>query len=95
MSCFGRAEYVQKTGEELGLKPVSLVHGLGGLREKFGIKQLTLGATHELVRDRPWQLALGGSVTYSFKPDELDADYGEHPIGYWIFLRLRPAATSH
>jgi hypothetical protein len=83
---FGRAEYVQKTGEELALLPDD---------RKFGVKQFTLGFTRELVRDRPWQLALGGSVTYSVKPDDLDAVYGKHPIGFWIFLRLRPAAMKH
>jgi hypothetical protein len=85
-SFFGRAEYVEKTGEELELFPVG---------RKIPVKQFTLGATRELVRDRPWQLALGGSVTYSIKPRDLDATYGRRPVGFWIFLRLRPAAMAH
>jgi hypothetical protein len=83
---FGRAEYVQKTGEELGLLPDD---------RKIGVKQLTLGASHELVKNRPYQLALGGSVTYTFKPGDLDTAYGDRPVGFWIFLRLRPAAMAH
>ena len=94
-TCFGRAEYVQKSGEELGLKPLGLGRGPGVLRRKFGIKQLTLGASRELVAKRPWQMALGGSVTYAWKSDELDVDYGRHPVGFWFFLRLRPAAMAH
>lgn len=86
MSFFGRAEYVEKTGEELALLPDD---------RKIPVKQLTVGATHELVRDRPWQLALGGSVTWSFMPRDLDAVYGRRPIGFWVFLRLRPAAMKH
>ena len=83
---FGRAEYVQKTGEELGLEPES---------RKIPVKQLTLGASRELLKKQPYQLALGASVTYSFKPDDLDGLYGDHPVGFWVFLRLRPAAMEH
>jgi hypothetical protein len=85
-SIFGRAEYVEKTGEELTLLPDD---------RKIPLKQLTLGATRELVKGKPWQLALGGALTYTFKPDDLDASYGRHPVGVWIFLRLRPAAMEH
>ncbi len=83
---FGRAEYVQKTGEELGLLPAG---------RKIGVKQITLGASHELPGKRPYQLALGASLTYTFKPGDLDALYGRNPVGFWIFLRLRPAAMEH
>jgi hypothetical protein len=86
MSVFGRAEYVEKTGDELDITPHE---------RHFGIKQVSLGMTRELVRSRPWQLAIGGAATYTFKPSSLDALYGEHPIGFWIFLRLRPPAMAH
>lgn len=86
ISCFGRAEYVEKTGGELALLPAD---------RQLPVKQFTLGATCELVRDRPWQLAVGSSVTYSIKPRDLDATYGRRPVGFWIFLRLRPAAMAH
>jgi hypothetical protein len=83
---FARAEYVQKTSEELGLLPDD---------RKIGVKQLTLGATRELLGKRPHQLAVGASLTYTFKPGELDATHGRRPVGIWMFLRLRPAATEH
>lgn len=92
---FGRAEYVEKTGEELDLRRGGWVSGAGVSREKFPIKQITAGVSRELVKDRPYQLALGGSVSYSFQPDTLDPLYGRHPIGVWVFLRLRPAAMAH
>ncbi len=83
---FARAEYVEKNGEELNLLPND---------RRIGLKQFTLGASHELVEHRPYQLALGASATYTVKPRDLDALYGNHPIGFWIFLRLRPAAMEH
>jgi hypothetical protein len=83
---FGRAEYVQKTGEELGLPSPG---------RTVGVRQLTLGASRELVTERPYQVALGASLTYTFKPDDLDTEYGRNPVGFWIFIRLRPAAMEH
>jgi hypothetical protein len=59
------------------------------------VKQLSLGATHELLPKRPYQLALGGAVTWSFQPSDLDRVYGKNPVGFWIFLRLRSAAMMH
>lgn len=79
---FGRAELVEKTGEELDLTPEDQTHP---------IKQFTLGASRELVRDRPYQVALGASVTYSITPDALESIYDRHPTGYWVFLRVRPS----
>ena len=83
---FGRAEYVEKTGEELELDPHE---------RRIPVKQLSVGLSRELAPQRAWQLALGGAVTWSFAPGDLDAIYGDMPIGYWIFLRLRPAPMGH
>ena len=83
---FGRAEYVEKTGDELGLLPAT---------RKIPVKQITLGASRELVTGRPYQFALGASATYTFKPADLEATYGKNPVGFWVFLRLRPAPMAH
>ena len=80
---FGRAEYVEKTGEELQIPPDD---------RRIPVKQFTLGATRELVSGRPYQLALGASATYSIAPADLDPFYDRHPLAYWVFIRLRPAA---
>lgn len=83
---FARAEYVQKTGEELGLLPDD---------RRIPVRQFTVGVSRELVKDRAYQLALGASATYSWMPSDLDTFYGKHPVGYWIFLRLRAASMDH
>jgi hypothetical protein len=82
---FGRLEWVEKTGDELILGPAS---------RKYDVTQFSLGATRELTPGGRSQLALGGEVTYSAIPDSLQIDYGRHPLGYWIFLRLRPARMN-
>jgi hypothetical protein len=83
---FGRAEYVQKPGEDLALDPE---------HRKFGITQLTLGASRELTPGRPYSIAAGASVSYTFKPSDLDEEYGDHPVGLWIFFRIRAAEMAH
>ncbi len=83
---FGRFEYVQKTGEELALMPSD---------QKFDIGQFTLGAVHDFVPHRAYQLGLGASVTFTVHPSDLDAIYGSFPVSYWLFLRIRPAPMAH
>ncbi|HEU5081080.1 MAG TPA: hypothetical protein VFT72_17845 [Opitutaceae bacterium] len=82
---YGRAEYVQKTGEELDLAPD---------HAKWDVTQISVGASRELVSGKPFQAALGTSISYTFAPSELRSLYGDHPIGFWIFLRVRPAAMT-
>ncbi len=82
---FGRWETVEKTGEELGLAAAS---------RQYDISQLTLGLTRRILPGRPFQLAVGAAATWSWAPSSLDAIYGRHPLGYWVFLRLWPKAMS-
>ncbi len=78
---FGRAERVQKTGEELGLNP---------REEKFAIRQLSVGGSYDLTPQGWVTVALGGALSYSFIPGRLDAVYGKRPVGAWVFLRISP-----
>jgi len=60
----------------------------GGERDLFSGRKL---ATFNL----PWQLALGADLTFYSKPASLDPFYGANPVSFQIFLRARPAASSH
>ena len=82
LTLFGRAERVQKTGEELGLSPRA---------EKFAIRQLSVGGSYDLMPHGKVAVALGGLCSYSFKPGQLDAVYGKRPVGAWVFVRISPA----
>jgi hypothetical protein len=38
---------------------------------------------------------VGAAITYNWKPQDLDGLYGKSPLGFWLFLRIRPAAMGH
>jgi hypothetical protein len=87
---FGRAEYVQKTAQDLVIPgtPVSTV---------FPVEEVTFGYHRALaMRGR---FALGGAVlgTVDFVPASLAASYGSRrPSGFAVFLTLGPrSAVSH
>ena len=88
---FGRLERVGKTGEELGLVsaqglPPDTIHR---------ITQLTLGGVHELTPGKGYQTGVGGALTFNWTPEELKQIYNKSPLGFWLFLRIRPAAMQH
>ncbi|HYE58095.1 MAG TPA: hypothetical protein VD948_06300, partial [Rhodothermales bacterium] len=78
LALFGRAEYVQKHGEELGV----VAH------ELFGISSLTLGAAHRIARLSGVDAMLGATGTAYAVPEGLQEAYGEQPFSAQVFLRL-------
>src|SRR5579863_39331 len=56
----------------------------------YRIGAYTFGGVRDLVHNRRWQLGLGGDVTFYTKPAALDAIYGENPVSFHVFLRVRP-----
>jgi len=81
---FGRAEFVQKSAQDLVVADESE-------SRRYDIGALTLGYSREILRARG--LTLGASIlgTVNVVPDGLEAAYGtRYPKGYAIFLRLRP-----
>ena len=60
----------------------------------YRIGAYTYGGERDLVQNREWQLGLGADVTIYSKPAVLDAAYGDFPVSFQIFLRLRPGVRS-
>jgi hypothetical protein len=81
---FSRLELVDK--DEL-LPPAS-VH------PAYRIGAYTFGGVRDLVQNRAWQLGLGADVTVYSKPAVLDASYGNNPVSFQIFLRMRPGRAE-
>jgi hypothetical protein len=84
---FTRMELVDKDE----LFPQAAVH------PAYRIGAYTFGGTRDLVENRAWQLGLGADVTVYSKPAVLDAAYGNYPVSFQIFLRVRPGlqASGH
>jgi len=77
---FTRLELVDKDE----LFPQAAVH------PAYRIGAYTFGGVRDLVQNSVWQLGLGADVTVYSKPAALDAAYGNYPVSFQIFLRMRP-----
>jgi hypothetical protein len=85
---FTRMELVDKDE----LFPQAAVH------PAYRIGAYTFGGVRDLVQNSAWQLGVGADVTVYSKPAALDAAYGNYPVSFQIFLRMRPAlhrSASH
>ena len=85
-SWFGRLEYVQAETGTL-LRDALVPH-----EEKDIISALTLGAVRELPRLGRMNIGLGGALTFYAVPDRLQGTYGDRPVSFQVFLRIRPAS---
>ena len=56
----------------------------------YRVGAYTFGGVRDLIQNRTGQLGLGADVTFYSKPAALDAAYGNHPVSFQVFLRLRP-----
>jgi hypothetical protein len=82
----GRAEFVQKTAEDLSLGTRF------SLADEFNVGALSVGYIRELLRVSSATFGLGALATLNFVPSELQNEYGSrHPTGLMVFARLRPA----
>ena len=81
---FSRLELVDKDE----LFPQAPVH------PAYRIGAYTFGGERDLVQNRAWQLGLGADVTFYSKPAVLDASYGNNPVSFQIFLRMRPGRAE-
>jgi hypothetical protein len=95
-SIYGRAEFVQKTGNELVFDAdrtqLALTPGLADTA--FPIGAYTLGYVHDIpLRHTGTVAGLGGQVALNTRPGELIPFYGRQtPWGFELFARFRPSA---
>ena len=71
------------------LFPQALTH------PSYRIGAYTFGGVRDFVQNENWQIGLGGDVVFYSKPSPLDAVYGEAPVSFHIFLRVRPGRSAH
>ncbi|HEV7682082.1 MAG TPA: hypothetical protein VGO68_08165 [Pyrinomonadaceae bacterium] len=56
----------------------------------FRIGAYTLGGARDVLANQKFSLALGSDLTFYSKPAVLDQLYGNNPVSWKLFLRLRP-----
>jgi hypothetical protein len=68
-----------------------------GIKEEhpsFRIGAYTFGGARDFWNTEKFAIALGGDMTFYTKPARLDPIYGDHPVSWKLFLRIRPAKMS-
>jgi hypothetical protein len=61
----------------------------------YRIGAYTFGGVRDLVHNQHWQVGFGGDVTFYSKPAVLDPIYGNDPVSFHLFVRVRPGSMEH
>jgi hypothetical protein len=64
--------------------------GISDDHPSFRIGAYTFGGARDVFANQKLSVAVGSDLTFYSKPDVLDQHYGEHPVSWKLFLRLRP-----
>lgn len=82
---YGRYEWIQKSGEELGYHDASLHDN------NLTLNAITLGSSFRVVQYLNTNLNIGAQATMFVVDDFLKADYGNFPVAAQVYLRISPA----
>lgn len=82
---YGRYEWIQKSGEELGYKDAAL-HD-----KNLTLNAITLGSNFRFVQYLNTNLTIGLQASIFVIDDYLKAEYGKVPVAAQVYLRLSPA----
>jgi hypothetical protein len=58
----------------------------------YRIGAYTFGGVRDFVHSANWQIGVGGDITFYSKPAVLDPFYGNNPVSFHIFVRIRPGS---
>jgi hypothetical protein len=85
---FGRAEWAEKGGHDLGIESPSLEN------DTFDLATIALGYSLHLPKLGGWLPGVGGRASVNFVPAALEPFYGSRtPAGFTVFLSMRPAES--
>lgn len=56
----------------------------------YRIGAYTFGGVRDVVHTPKWQGGVGADLTFYSKPSVLDTAYGDHPVSFQVFIRVRP-----
>jgi hypothetical protein len=85
---YTRLELVDK--DELLRSSDRLLLGITEEHPSFRIGAYTFGGVRDVWTTEKMQLGIGSDLTFYSKPSLLDTIYGNHPISWKVFFRIRP-----
>jgi len=91
-SVFVRLEAVQVETELLLRDAIPATHADAARKNTVGAA--TIGGVRDLARWRGFEGGVGAGVTFYAVPDALEGAYGNHPVSFQVFFRVRPPAGS-
>ncbi len=62
---------------------------LSGHGEVFDVGKLSLGYVYDAVLRDPWKAGIGALGSVALIPSELESEYGETPVSWMVFARMR------
>jgi len=68
--------------------------GITDERPSFRIGAYTFGGAREIWSSERASLAIGSDVTFYSKPSTLDSVYGNNPVSWKLFFRVRPSKMN-
>jgi hypothetical protein len=87
-SVYGRVEVVQL---ETALVELDTVPSPSAAAAKSPVVAATVGGLREVLHVAGLDAGVGADVTFYGVPDSLQPSYGNHPISFKVFVRLRPS----
>ncbi len=85
---FGRYEFIQKSTEELELED-ELGH------QAFNVHTFSAGYNRHLFSKGALELTAGSKITFNLPANNLKPLYGEMPLGFQVYLQIRPLLQKH
>ena len=83
------------TGITLPVTCPSVVHCVGPVPppdQRDTVLAFTVGGIRDVIKVRGFEGGFGADVTFHAPPDSLRPAYGNHPVSFRVFFRLRPPA---
>ncbi len=80
---YSRVEFVDKD-ELFSDEPTAAAH------PAYRIGAYTFGGVRDFVHSAKWNIGIGSDVTFYSKPAALDPAYGNNPVSFHVFIRIRP-----
>lgn len=89
---YTRMELVDK--DELLRANERALLGIADHHPSFRIGAYTFGGARDLLNKESLSLSIGSDLTFYTKPNILDPLYGQNPVSWKLFFRLRPGKMS-